>query len=190
MTLCQMAYPQTQWFKFHQQYSGGQPCLKHHQKPSVISSQHQGFVSPDSPAPRMNSSISLQRSASDVAPLPENIMLTAMYEIHRGSAARAAASDDSDTNLLYMHQEDLARTRKEASRRRRTQAEQRRRDKLCDAYKKLQNLLRVSSKSSKMLLLHTATNHISAIEAENQVLYHRIVALEQQIQRLNLVAES
>jgi len=111
----------------------------------------------------------------------------------------------------YTTVENLAHTRKEATRRQRIEAEQRRRDELRDGYAKLKDVLPVSNqKSSKVSLLerglfpcsssplsfslshtyiHPATNHIVFLEKSNQDLKARINALEQEMDRLRAINE-
>lgn len=71
----------------------------------------------------------------------------------RGRARSLNDSDDED-NMGATFVENLAHTRKEATRRQRIEAEQRRRDELRDGYAKLKDVLPVSNqKSSKVSLL-------------------------------------
>lgn len=71
----------------------------------------------------------------------------------RGRARSLNDSDDED-NMGATYVENLAHTRKEATRRQRIEAEQRRRDELRDGYAKLKDVLPVSNqKSSKVSLL-------------------------------------
>ena len=66
---------------------------------------------------------------------------------------RSQDSDDED-NMGIAYVENLANSRKEATRRQRIEAEQRRRDELRDGYAKLKDALPVSNqKSSKVSLL-------------------------------------
>lgn len=69
--------------------------------------------------------------------------------------SRSRDSDDEDPTMgLAFNVENLAHTRKEATRRQRIEAEQRRRDELRDGYAKLKDVLPVSNqKSSKVSLL-------------------------------------
>jgi len=86
--------------------------------------------------------------------------------------------------------ENLAHSRKEATRRQRIEAEQRRRDELRDGYAKLKEVLPISNqKSSKVSLLERATNHIVALEKANKELQGRLANLEQEIQRLRSINE-
>lgn len=63
-------------------------------------------------------------------------------------------SQDSDEDEMGPYQENLAHSRKEATRKQRIEAEQRRRDELRDGYAKLKDVLPVSNqKSSKVSLL-------------------------------------
>ncbi|KAF9451387.1 hypothetical protein P691DRAFT_663313 [Macrolepiota fuliginosa MF-IS2] len=92
--------------------------------------------------------------------------------------------------LAAFNVENLAHTRKEATRRQRIEAEQRRRDELRDGYAKLKDVLPVSNqKSSKVSLLERATNHIVLLEKTNQDLKARINALEQEMARLRAINE-
>jgi len=127
---------------------------------------------------------------------------------------RRSHSRDSDDEMglaSYTTVENLAHTRKEATRRQRIEAEQRRRDELRDGYAKLKDVLPVSNqKSSKVSLLerglfpcsssplsfslshtyiHPATNHIVFLEKSNQDLKARINALEQEMDRLRAINE-
>jgi len=86
--------------------------------------------------------------------------------------------------------ENLANTRKEATRRQRIEAEQRRRDELRDGYAKLKDVLPVSNqKSSKVSLLERATNHITALEKANKEMMARLAELEAEMARLRAVNE-
>lgn len=67
-------------------------------------------------------------------------------------------SDDEDMGATFV--ENLAHSRKEATRRQRIEAEQRRRDELRDGYAKLKDVLPVSNqKSSKVSLLERGKPH-------------------------------
>ncbi|KDR85643.1 hypothetical protein GALMADRAFT_132312 [Galerina marginata CBS 339.88] len=102
--------------------------------------------------------------------------------------SRSQDSDDDDMGVAYV--ENLANSRKEATRRQRIEAEQRRRDELRDGYAKLKDALPVSNqKSSKVSLLERATNHIIALEKENKELQQRITFMEQESQRLRALNE-
>ncbi|PPQ76998.1 hypothetical protein CVT25_014815 [Psilocybe cyanescens] len=106
----------------------------------------------------------------------------------RHRRGRSHDSDDDDMGIAYV--ENLANTRKEATRRQRIEAEQRRRDELRDGYAKLKDALPSSNqKSSKVSLLERATNHIRALEDENQALQKRIAELELDSQRLRALNE-
>lgn len=107
--------------------------------------------------------------------------------------------------------ENLANSRKEATRRQRIEAEQRRRDELRDGYAKLKDVLPLSNqKSSKVSLLErgqsyirvdlqlsniadfsmpSATNHILDLEKDNEKLQARITELQQEMARLRAVNE-
>ena len=133
------------------------------------------------------------------------------------SPRRRSRSRDSDDEMglaAYTTVENLAHTRKEATRRQRIEAEQRRRDELRDGYAKLKDVLPVSNqKSSKVSLLERgwfllsfllllllllllplshavpATNHIVSLEKSNQDLKARINTLEQEMDRLRAINE-
>ncbi|PPQ68757.1 hypothetical protein CVT26_001726 [Gymnopilus dilepis] len=101
---------------------------------------------------------------------------------------RSQDSDDDDMGVAYV--ENLASSRKEATRRQRIEAEQRRRDELRDGYAKLKDALPVSNqKSSKVNLLDRATSYIIALEKENKELQQRIAFLESESQRLRALNE-
>lgn len=102
---------------------------------------------------------------------------------------RSHDSDDDD-GMGVTFVENLAHTRKEATRRQRIEAEQRRRDELRDGYAKMKDVLPVSNqKSSKVSLLERATNHILALEKANKEMQARIATLEQEMQRLRAINE-
>ncbi|KAF8140667.1 hypothetical protein EV363DRAFT_1393563 [Boletus edulis] len=106
----------------------------------------------------------------------------------RGRGRSLNDSDDEDMGATYV--ENLAHTRKEATRRQRIEAEQRRRDELRDGYAKLKDVLPVSNqKSSKVSLLERATNHIIFLEKSTQEMQARLLVLEQEVQRLRAVNE-
>lgn len=68
--------------------------------------------------------------------------------------SRSHDSDDDDQNIMGHPIENVAHSRKEATRRQRIEAEQRRRDELRDGYAKLKEVLPISNqKSSKVSLL-------------------------------------
>ena len=78
------------------------------------------------------------------------------------SSRRRGRSQDSDDdeNMGIAYVENLANSRKEATRRQRIEAEQRRRDELRDGYAKLKDALPVSNqKSSKVSLLERGKFH-------------------------------
>ncbi|TFK77534.1 hypothetical protein BDN72DRAFT_48475 [Pluteus cervinus] len=107
---------------------------------------------------------------------------------HPRSRSRGDSEDDEGMGVSFA--ENLAHSRKEATRRQRIEAEQRRRDELRDGYAKLKDVLPVSNqKSSKVSLLERATNHIVALENTNKDLLARINQLEQDIQRLRAINE-
>ncbi|KAG6878313.1 hypothetical protein C0993_008910 [Termitomyces sp. T159_Od127] len=98
------------------------------------------------------------------------------------------SDDDNDMGASYV--ENLANTRKEATRRQRIEAEQRRRDELRDGYAKLKDVLPVSNqKSSKVSLLERATNHIIALEKINRELQARLNELDSEMTRLRGINE-
>ncbi|KII94007.1 hypothetical protein PLICRDRAFT_100660 [Plicaturopsis crispa FD-325 SS-3] len=89
-----------------------------------------------------------------------------------------------------MIMENLAFSRKEATRKQRIEAEQRRRDELRDGYAKLKDVLPVSNqKSSKVSLLERATNHIVALEKAQQEMQMQLATLEQECARLRAINE-
>ncbi|EED79691.1 predicted protein [Postia placenta Mad-698-R] len=86
--------------------------------------------------------------------------------------------------------ENLANTRKEATRRQRIEAEQRRRDELRDGYARLKDVLPVSNqKSSKVSLLERACNHITALEKSNRQMQARLAQVESEVGRLRSLNE-
>lgn len=119
-------------------------------------------------------------------------------------------SQDSDEDDMGTYHENLAHSRKEATRKQRIEAEQRRRDELRDGYAKLKDVLPVSNqKSSKVSLLErgkslligpcstlaltpfvsAATNHIISLEAVNRELQNRLASLESEMGRLRALNE-
>ncbi|KAK2461480.1 hypothetical protein APHAL10511_005943 [Amanita phalloides] len=107
----------------------------------------------------------------------------------RRCRGRSHDSDEED-NMGVAFAENLAHSRKEATRRQRIEAEQRRRDELRDGYAKLKEVLPISNqKSSKVSLLERATNHIIALEKTNKELRERLANLEQEMQRLRSINE-
>ncbi|KIY69362.1 hypothetical protein CYLTODRAFT_230303 [Cylindrobasidium torrendii FP15055 ss-10] len=106
----------------------------------------------------------------------------------RGRRQRSQDSDDDDMGVLFS--ENLAHSRKEATRRQRIEAEQRRRDELRDGYAKLKDVLPVSNqKSSKVSLLDRATSHIISLEAQNTDLQKRVQQMEAELHRLRSINE-
>jgi hypothetical protein len=108
------------------------------------------------------------------------------------SGRRRGRSIDSDEEEAMGHSivENLAHSRKEATRRQRIEAEQRRRDELRDGYAKLKEVLPISNqKSSKVSLLERATNHMIAMDRQNQELQSRIEQLEAEVARLQKLNE-
>jgi len=109
-----------------------------------------------------------------------------------GRRGRGRSLNDSDDDDMMGAQfvENLAHTRKEATRRQRIEAEQRRRDELRDGYAKLKEVLPISNqKSSKVSLLERATNHIVAVEKANKEMQERLEYLEAEVQRLQKLNE-
>ncbi|KAJ3978155.1 hypothetical protein EV361DRAFT_786814 [Lentinula raphanica] len=112
-------------------------------------------------------------------------------------------SQDSDEDDMAPYQENLAHSRKEATRKQRIEAEQRRRDELRDGYAKLKDVLPVSNqKSSKVSLIErgkfsissilfdvATTNHIIHLEAVNRELQARLESLESEMHRLRTLNE-
>lgn len=79
----------------------------------------------------------------------------------RRGRQRSQDSDEDDMGVLFS--ENLAHSRKEATRRQRIEAEQRRRDELRDGYAKLKDVLPVSNqKSSKVSLLDRGQSYVPA----------------------------
>jgi len=79
----------------------------------------------------------------------------------RRSRSHHDSDDDNDMGVAYV--ENLAHSRKEATRRQRIEAEQRRRDELRDGYAKLKDVLPISNqKSSKVSLLERGSGTILA----------------------------
>ncbi|KAF5392594.1 hypothetical protein D9757_002278 [Collybiopsis confluens] len=90
-------------------------------------------------------------------------------------------SQDSDEEEMGAYHENLAHSRKEATRRQRIEAEQRRRDELRDGYAKLKDVLPVSNQKT--------TNHIISLESLNQELQSRLATLEAEMHRLRALNE-
>ncbi|KAH8835642.1 hypothetical protein DL96DRAFT_1454259 [Flagelloscypha sp. PMI_526] len=116
---------------------------------------------------------------------------TGSSSTRRAQRARSQDSDElDDEGMGVNYRDNLASTRKEATRRQRIEAEQRRRDELRDGYAKLKDVLPVSNlKSSKVSLLERATNHIIALEKQNRELQDRIEEMEQEAARLRTLNE-
>ncbi|KAF7302601.1 BHLH domain-containing protein [Mycena chlorophos] len=127
---------------------------------------------------RANSLVQRHGRSYDPTPSPTG-------SIPRRSRRGRSHGDSDDEDAGYGFGENVATTRKEATRQQRIQAEQRRRDELRDGYAKLKDVLPVSNqKSSKVSLLERATTHIAALELENKSLNERIASLEEEIRRL------
>ncbi|KAL1748924.1 hypothetical protein HDZ31DRAFT_59810 [Schizophyllum fasciatum] len=108
----------------------------------------------------------------------------------RRSLRRSHDSDEDDNMGVNFPIENLAHSRKEATRRQRIEAEQRRRDDLRDGYAKLKESLPVSNqKSSKVMLLERAVNRIRELEMENTEMQRRLVAAESEVLRLRTINE-
>jgi len=106
----------------------------------------------------------------------------------RGRGRSLNDSDDEDMGASFG--QNLAHSRKEATRRQRIEAEQRRRDELRDGYAKLKDVLPVSNqKSSKVSLLERATNHIINLESSTTEMQTRLAHLEQEVKRLRAINE-
>jgi hypothetical protein len=106
----------------------------------------------------------------------------------RGRARSLNDSDDEDMGASFG--QNLAHSRKEATRRQRIEAEQRRRDELRDGYAKLKEVLPISNqKSSKVSLLERATNHIVNLEHATSEMQTRLAHLEQEVKRLRVMNE-
>ncbi|KAJ3553921.1 hypothetical protein NP233_g12533 [Leucocoprinus birnbaumii] len=149
-------------------------------------SNHSNSSGVNSPAPSRSNSL-VHRSNVRYNPTPSPTSSSG----RRRSRSRDSDDDDPTMGLAaYAAVENLAHTRKEATRRQRIEAEQRRRDELRDGYAKLKDVLPVSNqKSSKVSLLERATNHIVFLEKSNQELKARINALEQEMSRLRAINE-
>ncbi|KAI0348164.1 hypothetical protein BDW22DRAFT_1320152 [Trametopsis cervina] len=107
-----------------------------------------------------------------------------------GRRSRGRSLSDDDEGMGAGLAENLANTRKEATRRQRIEAEQRRRDELRDGYARLKDVLPISNqKSSKVSLLERATNHIVSMEKNNRQLQARLEQLELEIRRLRSLNE-
>jgi hypothetical protein len=109
------------------------------------------------------------------------------------SGRRRSRSRDSDdeNDMGSAFVENLAHSRKEATRRQRIEAEQRRRDELRDGYAKLKDVLPVSNqKSSKVSLLERATNYIIQLEKNNAEMQARLAELDVEMTRLRATNES
>ncbi|KJA28467.1 hypothetical protein HYPSUDRAFT_62104 [Hypholoma sublateritium FD-334 SS-4] len=104
--------------------------------------------------------------------------------------SRSHDSDDDDDVMGIAADQNLAYSRKEATRRQRIEAEQRRRDELREGYAKLKDALPVSNqKSSKVSLLERATNYIILLEQEKKELIDKLVAVEEEAKRLRVLNE-
>lgn len=91
---------------------------------------------------------------------------------------------------MHADVENLANTRKEATRRQRIEAEQRRRDDLRDGYARLKDVLPVSNqKNSKVALLERACHHIQSLEKTNLALQTRLSQIEAEVTRLREINE-
>ncbi|TRM65828.1 hypothetical protein BD626DRAFT_566478 [Schizophyllum amplum] len=103
---------------------------------------------------------------------------------------RSHDSDEDDNMGVNFPIENLASSRKEATRRQRIEAEQRRRDDLRDGYARLKDSLPSSNqKSSKVMLLERAVNRIRELELENQEMQRRLSSAEAEVHRLRALNE-
>ncbi|KAF8899179.1 hypothetical protein BD779DRAFT_1666896 [Infundibulicybe gibba] len=187
----------------HQQQQYHNLALMSHQYPAPVYTSSPPHVSlplsasPPPPSPEMYDPLSPPISGSDTS-------ADGIYHHSNSSGANSPSSSrgnrrprrgrsqdsDDDDNMGVAFVENLAHSRKEATRRQRIEAEQRRRDELRDGYAKLKDVLPVSNqKSSKVSLLERATNHIVALEKANKDMQARIIALEQEMQRLRAINE-
>lgn len=115
----------------------------------------------------------------------------------RRSRSRGESDEDDfqDPNTVMgvtgiQYTENLAFTRKEATRKQRIEAEQRRRDELRDGYQKLKEVLPSSTqKSSKVSLLERATNWIVELDRKNKLLEERVAAMEAEMERIRIINE-
>ncbi|EJT99971.1 hypothetical protein DACRYDRAFT_23503 [Dacryopinax primogenitus] len=81
--------------------------------------------------------------------------------------------------------------RREEIRKQRIESEQRRRDELREGYRRLKDVLPVSSqKSSKVSLLDRATQHIKQIEAANETYQIKLSQAEAELARLRQINET
>ncbi|KZT57819.1 hypothetical protein CALCODRAFT_266142 [Calocera cornea HHB12733] len=81
--------------------------------------------------------------------------------------------------------------RREEIRKQRIESEQRRRDELREGYRRLKDVLPVSSqKSSKVSLLDRATQHIRTIEQQNENLQIKLSQTESELARLRQINET
>ncbi|KZO95927.1 hypothetical protein CALVIDRAFT_142260 [Calocera viscosa TUFC12733] len=84
-----------------------------------------------------------------------------------------------------------AEARREEIRKQRIESEQRRRDELREGYRRLKDVLPVSSqKSSKVSLLDRATQHIRTIEQQNDNLQAKLGQTEAELARLRQINET
>ncbi|KAJ3507422.1 hypothetical protein NLJ89_g6313 [Agrocybe chaxingu] len=202
----------------HQPYLANLTLQQQYQPGGVFSPPHVSLPlasSPPPPSPEMYDALSPPLSGSDTsgdglyhhsnssgANSPSSSRgHSLVHRTHRynptpsptsSSGRRRGRSQDSDEDdaMGVAYVENLANSRKEATRRQRIEAEQRRRDELRDGYAKLKDALPVSNqKSSKVSLLERATNHIIALEKENKELQQRIAFLEAESQRLRALNE-
>ncbi|KAH8120006.1 hypothetical protein DFH11DRAFT_23414 [Phellopilus nigrolimitatus] len=108
----------------------------------------------------------------------------------RRGRGRSIDSDEEDHNTMMSVVQEIAHTRKEATRKQRIEAEQRRRDELRDGYARLKDVLPVSNqKSSKVSLLERATNYIVQLDKSTRQMQTRLAALESEVQRLRSLNE-
>ncbi|KAF8665317.1 hypothetical protein AX16_000337 [Volvariella volvacea WC 439] len=158
-------------------------------------------ATPPPPSPEIYDGIPASDHSSSGANSPPSSRSSSLVHRHHrynptpsptGSLRRRGRSHDTDEeeNMGLAYPENLAHSRKEATRRQRIEAEQRRRDELRDGYAKLKDVLPVSNqKSSKVSLLDRATNHIINLERANKEMQARINALEAEMARLRSINE-
>ncbi|KAF5313102.1 hypothetical protein D9619_002663 [Psilocybe cf. subviscida] len=107
-----------------------------------------------------------------------------------GAGSISGGSNGRAMGMQYAGVENLANTRKEATRRQRIEAEQRRRDELREGYARLKDVLPSSNqKNSKVTLLERATNHIIHLEKQREEMLAKIKALEEEMDHVRQINE-
>lgn len=184
------------------------PPSQYHQSPVYASPPHvSGQLpagSPPPPSPDMydplSPPISGSESGTDASSRGTSLVHRHHVRYHptpspssssgRRSLRRSHDSDEDDNMGVNFPIENLASSRKEATRRQRIEAEQRRRDDLRDGYARLKDSLPSSNqKSSKVMLLERAVNRIRELELENQEMQRRLSSAEAEVHRLRALNE-